>query len=304
MSVCAISTCWRARKIPDPKRLVEAMKETGLNTLELEFRIRAETFWEIKKNRKNWGIKISSLHAVCPAPPDGKRVVQISDTGEEKRRRAVKDIVETMRNGAEMEAGAVIIHCGRVPMEEPIYKMMELYDGGKIKSSEAKVALREITRAREEAGQKSFDSLLKSLDEINSEAEKLRINVGLENRYYFAELPNIHEFGIIFNLFKGGRLRYWHDTGHAQVNETLFGVSHESLLKKFSTRLAGVHLHDVTGYTDHQAPGGGEVDFDMVNSYLRRETIRVMEPNHLQEPTAVKRGIAFLRGKGIFEGAK
>lgn len=306
MSVCAISTCWRARKISDPGRLVSAMRETGLNTFELEFRIRAEVFREIKKNHKNWGIEISSLHAVCPAPPGRKRGAenfQISDTDEEKRRRGVKDVVETMRNGADMGAKAVVVHCGRVPMEEPIYKMMELYDDGKIKSPEAEDKLREITLAREAAGKRSFDSLLKSLDEINEEAEKLQINVGLENRYYFAELPNIHEFGIIFNLFKGGKLRYWHDTGHAHVNETLFCVPHKLLLKKFSRQLAGVHLHDVTGYTDHQAPGGGEVDFDMVNSYLHDETIRVMEPNQFQDIASVKRGIEFLRAKGIFNDA-
>lgn len=303
MSVCAISTCWRARKISDPRRLVETMKETGLNTFELEFRISAETFWEIKKNREDWGINISSLHAVCPAPPDRKRGAekfQISDPDEEKRLCGVKNIVETMQNGADMEAKAIVIHCGRVPMEEPAYKMMELYNSGEIRSSYAETTLREITLARETAGKRSFDSLLRSLDEINGEAERLHINVGLENRYYFAELPNIKEFGVIFNLFKGGRLRYWHDTGHAHVSETLFSVSHELMLKTFSPQLAGVHLHDVNGYTDHQAPGGGDVDFDMVKSYLGRETIRVMEPNHFQELAAVKRGIEFLRAKGIF----
>jgi hypothetical protein len=60
-------------------------------------------------------------------------------------------------------------------------------------------------------------------------------------------------------------------------------------------------LHDVlNGYNDHNAPGCGTVDFDMVKSYLKPETIRVMELNQKVNSADAKQGIAFLKDKGIF----
>ena len=304
MSICAVSTCWRAGQTHDAKELIEKMKETGISLLELEFRIFSETFEEIKKNCTAWGIKIISMHAVCPSPQDRVRGAEkylISDTEEENRVRGVDHVKQTLRNAADIGARAIILHCGRIPLDEPINIMKTFYDEEKIQSKEAEKSLQEISQNHAANKGKNFDALLKSLDEINAEAEKLGIDVGLENRYYFFEFPDMNELKTIFSLFDGSKLGYWHDTGHAQVNETLFGISQEMLLKTFHNRLIGVHLHDVlNGYNDHNAPGCGTVDFDMVKSYLKPETIRVMEINQKVSPADVKQGIAFLKDKGIF----
>ena len=287
----------------DARRMIDAVKETGIDCVELDFRISREQFNEILKNREAWSFSVSSLHAVCPAREGARRGAEkhlISDLDEEQRRLGVKDVVETMHNAADLGATAVILHSGRAPMEEPIYRMMKLYDEGRIDTPHAASALNELRLARLSASRKNFDSLLKSLDEINSAAVKIGIDVGLENRYYFAEYPNLEEFGIIFNLFGGGRLRYWHDTGHAHVQELLFGLPQRLMLETFQSELVGIHLHDVNGYTDHDEPGSGEVDFDMVASYLNQQTVRVMELNPRVDPEGARRGIAFLRKKGIF----
>ena len=284
--------------------MIDAVKETGIDCVELDFRLSRELFEAITSNRGAWSFSVSSLHAVCPAREGTRRGAEkylISDVEEESRSLGVKDVVETMHNAAGLGATAVILHSGRAPMDEPIYRMMKLYDEGRIDTPPAASALNELRLARLSASRKNFDALLKSLDEINSAAVKIGIDVGLENRYYFAEYPNLEEFGIIFNLFGGGRLRYWHDTGHAHVQELLFGVPHKLMLETFSDSLLGVHLHDVKGgYTDHDEPGGGVVDFDMVKSYLNPDTIRVMELNPRVDPEGARRGIAFLRKKGIF----
>ena len=287
----------------DARRMIDAVKETGIDCVELDFRISREMFNEILKNREAWSFSVSSLHAVCPAGEGARRGAEkhlISDVDEQTRGQGVKDVVETMHNAADLGATAIVVHSGRAPMEEPIYRMMKLYDEGQIDTPHAASALNELRLARLSASRKNFDSLLKSLDEINSAAVKIGIDIGLENRYYFAEYPNLEEFGIIFNLFGGGRLRYWHDTGHAHVQELLFGLPQRLMLETFQSELAGIHLHDVNGYTDHDEPGSGEVDFDMVSSCLNPETIRVMELNPRVDPEGARRGLAFLRKKGIF----
>ena len=304
MSICAISTSWRAGIISNAKELVETMKETGMRSLELEFRISSDSFENIRKNYSAWGLKIESLHAVCPSPSDRIRGAErylISDENEENRKRGVEHVKQTLRNAADIQAQAIILHCGRIPSDEPIGIMKKHFDEGKINSAAAKKDIEKISSRRTALKKQNFQSLLKSLDEINREAEKLNIKVGLENRYYFFEFPDMEELKFIFNCFEGSNLAYWHDTGHAQVNENLFGVSQESLLKTFNYQLIGVHLHDVlNGYHDHYAPGCGKVDFDMVKSYLKTETIRVMELNQRVNMEDAKQGIDFLKKKKLF----
>ncbi len=305
MPTCSFSTSWLSRNSRDARQIVEAIKKTGVDTIELDFRISRETYDDISKNLDAWAVSVSSLHAVCPAFEEKKRGAEkflISDPDEENRRLGVKHVAATIQNAVELGARAVVVHCGGADMKEPIHEMMKLYDNGAIGTEHAEAVLNRYKMDRLAAGRKNFDRLLKSLDEINEVAEKSGIDIGLENRYYFCEYPNLEEFGIIFNLFDGGRLRYWHDTGHAHVHEILFAVPQRLMLETFSGSLLGIHLHDVKdGYTDHNEPGCGGVDFDMIRSHLSRDVIRVMEIHPRVPPENAKRGVAFLKTKGIFD---
>ncbi len=306
MSVCSISTCWRAEEVTDPRALIDAMKETGINTLELEFRLGAPAFDTINKNKEAWGIRVSSLHAVCPSAQNRGRGAEeflISDLDEDQRKKGVRDVIDTIRHAADIEAGAVVLHCGAIPEDmDAQWTMMRFCDAGKLGGAEAEAAREALLIKRVALARKPFGQMLKSLDEINGAAVKEGVKVGLENRYYFREFPLFEEFGVIFNAFDGGNLYYWHDVGHAHALQTLFGIPHRKLLETFGNRLIGMHLHDVSGgYTDHNEPGSGEVDWDMVKGFLKPETIRVMEINRRVPLDRAVAGIAFLRQKGIFD---
>ena len=300
---CTVSTCWRSGIIPDARELIDTLHEAGADSIELEFRIKSGTFEEIRKNRKEWGVKITSLHAVCPSPKGKGRGAEahlISDENEDARKKGVEDIRTTLRNAVEVEAGAVVIHAGRVPMDEPFYIMMNMYDNGSKDSPRWHEFLHAVMLERMAKSKRSFSQTLKSLEEINEEAVKLGINVGVENRYYFGEMPNIDEFGVIFNTFDGGRLYFWHDVGHAHVQEVLYGTPQRVMLETFGDRLIGMHLHDVQGgYTDHNEPGSGAVDFKMIKQYLKPDTIKVVELNQRVSQEELKRGIDYLADVGI-----
>ncbi|MBI5638212.1 MAG: TIM barrel protein [Nitrospinae bacterium] len=306
MSLCAISTCWRSEELTDPPALIAAMKETGMNALELEFRVGAPLFEAIEKNREAWGIRVSSLHAVCPSAPGrgkGAEEFLISDLDDEQRKRGVRDVIETLRRAAGIGAGAVVLHCGAISEELNAHKtMMRFCDEGKLDGPEAEAAREALLVKRVAAARRPFAQTLKSLDAINGAAVKAGVKVGLENRYYFGEFPLFEEFGVIFNMFDGGNLHYWHDTGHAHTLQTLFGIPHRKMLETFGSRLVGMHLHDVVnGYTDHNEPGCGAVDWDMVKGFLKPDTIRVMEINRRIPLDRALQGAAFLRAKGIFD---
>ena len=75
-----------------------------------------------------------------------------------------------------------------------------------------------------------------------------------ENRYYFQEIPDFDEIGIILNEFDGGRIRCWHDVGHAAVQENLGICTQKDLLEAYSDKIIGMHLHDVENLHDHLSP--------------------------------------------------
>jgi sugar phosphate isomerase/epimerase len=123
--------------------------------------------------------------------------------------------------------------------------------------------------------------------------------LGIENRYYFQEMPDIEEIGIILEQFRGGPIGYWHDTGHAAVFEALGILQHEELLKLYAPHLVGVHLHDAHGIDDHKPPGQGEINFEMVKGYLPEWAIKIMEIQPSARGHEITDGLEFLKEKGI-----
>ena len=146
---------------------------------------------------------------------------------------------------------------------------------------------------------KTLDMMLMSMDEIQKAAEKYDINIGIENRYLFEECPNFEEMAVIFKEFGNGRIGYWHDAGHAQVQENLGIVGVKDLLNAYGKYLVGFHLHDVNGYSDHHVPGIGEVDFDLLKKHLKKDTIKILEIHPRETEKDLMNGVDFLKSMGF-----
>ena len=122
-----------------------------------------------------------------------------------------------------------------------------------------------------------MDAVLFSLDRLNREAEKKGMMLGIENRYHLNEIPNFEEIGRILARFRGGRIGYWHDVGHARVQQNLGILDQMQLLEAYGGRLLGVHLHDAVGLEDHLPPGRGEMDYEELRPYLNPGHIKILE---------------------------
>ena len=142
-----------------------------------------------------------------------------------------------------------------------------------------------------------LDSVLFSLDRLNIEAEKKDVLLGIENRYYPHEIPDFEEIGIILREFEGSRIRYWHDIGHAAVQEKLGICKQKELLERYSKELLGVHVHDIKGIVDHLAPGSGEIDYDYVFSLISPSSIKIMELESTVKKEEVIEGLKLIREK-------
>jgi len=278
---------------------------SGAEALELEYRITSDMLSEMIPIIKNNSIHILSIHNFCPVPDNVPRskasadAFLLSSTDKEERGQAVKYSLRTLQLANDLEVTAVVFHAGHVDMDAKGERIFELYDKGEIASPKGRSFIEEQLVLRKKVRQKNLDSVLFSLEKLNKEAEKLGVYIGVENRYHFNEIPDFEEIGIILEEFARSQIRYWHDVGHAAVQEKFGVLSHEELLLSYSSHLLGMHLHDLRGYDDHYAPGTGDLDYDLIMKYLNSNVIKIIEVHPKVSREELVEGMRFLKLKGI-----
>jgi len=279
--------------------------DLGVEGVELEYRITTPMLKEILPFLKKRRVSVVSLHNFFPLPeglPKEKAsgdVFSLSAPDREERELAVKYTLRTMEWAEELGAKAVVLHLGKIPMDDPMGDLKKLYDQKKIQTGEGKnfIEGQKMIRARKSV--KHLDAALRSLEKLALEADRRRILLGVENRFNLQDFPDFEEFKIIFREFSGGPVRYWHDLGHATVQQNLGLSDPKEFLENFSELLVGVHLHGCRGYDDHYAPGSGEEDYSLLKNFLRPDTLLVVETHHRASREEMLQGLEFLRARGI-----
>jgi sugar phosphate isomerase/epimerase len=158
-------------------------------------------------------------------------------------------------------------------------RLSKLYAAGRIGHKEATVFLDEQRRIRRAARHEHFDAVMKGLETLNRVAETNGVFLGIENRYHFHEIPDFEEIGLILSRFEGSNIGYWHDIGHARVQETLGILRPHQLLDAYSKHMVGMHIHDVKGLNDHLAPGQGDIDWRDIHSHCNVSVPKILEIN-------------------------
>ncbi len=302
-----ISTVWRSKRTDDGGELVDMMLESGINRIELEYRIPEQMYQQMKPALKKGILQVLSVHNFFPVPDvfpqrdmGGGDAFLFSSLDAEERGNVVKYASRTIEIANELEAKAVVLHLGGVKMGNPMKHLFQLYDEGNIETPEGKRIVEETKKQRLEKRQPFLDAVLFCLDKVHKVAERQIIILGIENRYHVDNIPDLEEMGEILRRFEGGNLRFWHDVGHAFVQEKLGWADHRELLEKYAKGMVGLHLHDVKGgYDDHYAPGSGGVDFQMVKDYLPADVIKILEVKPEVSLEELKEGINFLHRLGI-----
>ena len=299
-----LSTVWTSRDACSGEELLGPILDLGFEGVELEYRITEQLYEEIRPRILNNEVHVLSIHNYFPVPPiiPPERVsgdcFSLSSLDREERDNGVSYTFRTLEIAHDLEARAVVLHLGRVETDLPRNGLQQLYRGERWNDEGPELLQRE-QEERSRLRNPHLDALFFSLERIVKRAEQLGVVVGIENRYYFQEMPDKEEIGIILDQFRGGPIGYWHDTGHAAVAETLGILRHEELLQSFAPLLVGVHLHDALGIDDHKPPGKGEIDFEMVKKYLPEGAIKIMEIHPSARGQEILDGLDFLKEKGI-----
>lgn len=278
-----ISTCWWEGKEGKGDLIPTQALDMGFGGLELDYRLTPSMLANLRRALKG-SLKVWSVHNVFPSPVElgplaGSTAdpMLLSSLDRDERDRAVKLALRSIQHAHDLEAPVVVVHLGRVDMQDPTSRLEELFRKGVSWSPEGQEAVAELRSVRDSLRQPNLDAVLFSLEKINKEAERRSVLVGIENRLHFHEIPDLWEIGFILDTFAGGNLRYWHDVGHAGVQEKLGILRQRELLERYSDQLVGLHLHDVRDLEDHHAPGRGDVDFREVAGCMAAQAVQILE---------------------------
>ncbi len=280
----ALSTSWNASQYSRAKDIIEEIKRLGFKQVELNFNLDSALVEEMFSLKEQGVMEVVSVHNFCPLPPGISRkqaspdIFSLSALDEKERNQAVGYTQKTIDTACKIGAKTVVLHLGKVQIKEKIRELAKLYAN---QDQQRYTRLKgQMLKEREEKSRPFFNQALRSLGQLCRYAQKQQVTLGIENRYYFSEIPTPEEMEIILTTFPGPPLYYWHDIGHAQVYENLDFFDHRSILDKFSRRMIGIHLHDIEGIDDHRAPGKGKFDFTMLNTYLDDNVLKVLEPHY------------------------
>lgn len=300
MNDLALSTSWNSARHDNAAGLIGEIKAAGFSAVELNFKLSRQVVDQVFLMVEKAQIRVRSLHNYCPMV-DGIKVSQaspdyfsLSCLREDERKKAVSFSTETIRQAARLRARAVVLHCGRVDADDHTRRLIALYDDSKRESREFEEMLAGMVSERSHSAKPHIEQLYKSLRQLAQVAYQEGIILGIENRFYFMEIPSINEIAEVLDEFSGPTVSYWHDVGHAQVSQELGFAMHKDFLERFKARLAGIHFHDLIGARDHMAPGSGNLDFSFLKPYISDKIIGVIEVNQTQAFKEVSSSKAYL----------
>lgn len=270
--------------------MLREMADLGYEYAELSHGIRITLVPGILRAVEEGVIKISSTHNFCPLPTG---VVQAAPNLFEPSVKEFREHDQWLRHtkrsldfAAQVKARVLVCHLGSVtffwfnPARNIRNYLRDHPDAGRNPDDKAYKTLVEksLVKLRKRMGP-FWEQTKASLNEIYDYASQKGIKLGLENREKFEELPVDADYAeFITGQPATAPIGYWHDTGHADIKESMGMLNHREHLAKNAPRLIGFHLHDVNaGGSDHQPVGAGHIDFKMISSFWKPEHLLTLE---------------------------
>jgi len=296
----SLSTMWAKGRFSHMAEFAAKAKELGFTHIEANALISPQMFSELIET----AVPISSIHSPCPAvlSPRGIPIssLSLSSLDESERMEAVSFIKKTIDLAANVKARAIVLHMGEVPIDLSLQdRLYKLHDGGYAQTKEYIQAKEELVYQRISYALPYLDAARKSLQELSQYSQQKGIMLGLETRFHFNEIPNMDEMAELLNEISESLVGYWHDIGHAEVQQQLGFSLHEEWLSRFKDRMVGIHLHDILGISDHQAPGKGDMNWEMVAKYLPPGIVKVCEIGEWNDEEQMQGVVNLLHKKGI-----
>jgi sugar phosphate isomerase/epimerase len=293
---------WAQGRFDNMSGFVLAVQRLGFQRIEINYTVDPKALDELLEADQ---VSVSSLHSPVPkvraANGRWSDELNLASLDEEERRLAVAGAETTIDWAAKAGASCVVLHLGSVgtEMSPPEAHLRQMFDAGLANSYGADLVRADCQRLRAEQAPAFLAQARTSLHQLADHAADRGVALGLENRYHYHEIPSVDETLELLADFPPSLVGHWHDVGHAEVLDCLGLIDKYRWLAELAERCLGVHLHDVVGLKDHQAPGEGDADWEYVAHYLPTEAMRVCEIDQRTPEEQVAAALPYLRQRGI-----
>jgi sugar phosphate isomerase/epimerase len=269
--------------------MLREIADLGFTHAELSHGIRIVLLPGVIRAVEEGVIKISSTHNFCPLPTgitqSAPNLFEPSASDHREHEQWLRHTKRSLDFAAQMKSRVLVMHLGSV-------KFFWLNPARKLKTFVRKnptvtvpddkqyqaVLKKSCEKLRGRMGP-YWEQVKTSIEKVREYAVAKNIQLGFENREKFEELPLDDDFdALIGGITQPSTAGYWHDTGHADIKQSMGMLQHKTHLEKNAPRLLGFHLHDVTADgKDHQPIGAGRIDFDMISGFWRPEHLLTLE---------------------------
>jgi sugar phosphate isomerase/epimerase len=280
--------------------MLREIRDLGFEYAELSHGIRISLLPGVIEAVEAGEIKISTLHNFCPLPIGvnhaAPNLFKFTSADVRERENAYRHSLKTIETAARLKARLVVLHMGCIEMKDYTEKLIDMVGNGEKESPKYRKLCEEVEAKREQKKEKCVQLANDMLRRLVEQAEAKGVQLGIENREALEEIPLESDFGFFFREFRTPTVRYWHDTGHAQIKENLGFIQHAMHLESMAEHLAGFHIHDVQfPARDHCPPGSGMIDFAALKPFVRPDHIKVFELNPGVPVEDLRTGVAYLK---------
>ncbi len=283
----AISTMWNALKQPDGASLFDELKDLGFEVIALSRHLTLEQIQQLKPLFREIGQKppciIQNFCPILPGTPQAEAendIILLSSLNNDERKEALRRTIQTMELAVEMEVPTVVLRLGEVDTYDRSYLMTDLYDYGEREFEAFSKKVTEATEWRKRKQAKHRDAVLRSLDELNERALKMELRITIENQPHYYQIPNFDEIELLFNEFYGSPMHYWHNVGHAALQEKLGLCWSHEWIEAYSEHIIGITLYDLQELDPYHPPGTGDIMWHALSAQLPSDTLKVIEICH------------------------
>lgn len=304
-----ISTSWNAAGNDDGGEIIRQVGELGFSCIEVEYRVSGEAARGIADAVRAGRVRVLSVHNYTPlergekATSRGGDKRNLASPDECEREKAVELTLRSLRLAEELGAKALVLHLGETDMGKAYFgELAGIVEKEGVASRRAEELRNHIRDGRDAVKGRYLDAAIRSLQDLLPHAEKTGIVLGIENRYYFHQVPLPEEIPGILARIGSPFVRYWHDIGHAYVMRILgFDIAEGSSARLPETAF-GVHIHDAVFTGDHKAPGSGEIPLPSILGRIPAQAIRIVEVSDTVARENIIRSVPFLEALGLPTG--
>jgi len=276
-----LSTSWNGPGF-NPERVLEEHRSLGFRRLEAYAHFTLDGLRALAREAQRREVQIASLHGPCPVPSGSNGLPAphgdwLASTNPSERPRSVDAHKGTIDAAVELGAKAIVVHLGNTGVASRQPSLFEsIARHGRL--SDEHLRLRDAAWQEREAHKgPHLEAAIQSIRALGEHARGTGVRLGLECRDGYHEIPSLDEYAEVLGACEGLPVGYWHDAGHGAKLDYLGFVEHEEFLRRYGSRIVGMHVHDTRAGRDHLAPGQGSTDFAMLGRYLRPDTIRTLE---------------------------